>query len=64
MLLEAASQAVMCLSFSFMQLTLSSQQPLPRIHLQFKPQHPGVTAYVGALVFTPSPQLASALLFK
>ncbi len=53
MLLAATSEAVMCLSFPFMQLTLSSHRLLPHTHLQFRPQHPGVMACVGASVHAP-----------
>lgn len=42
MLLAATSEAVMCLSFAFMQLTLSWQQPASRSHLRRKRQPPGV----------------------
>lgn len=57
MLLAATSEAVMCLSFPFMQLTLSSHHVLASTHLQFTPLHPGVMASVGVLVLTPLPLL-------
>ncbi len=53
MLLTVTSEAVMCLSFPFMQLTLSSHQLLPYPHLQLTPQHPDVMAFVGAFLLTP-----------
>lgn len=37
MLLAATSEAVMCLSFAFMQLTLSWQQPASDSHLKPEP---------------------------
>lgn len=42
MLLAATSEAVMCLSFAFVQLTLSWQQPASNSHLKRKAQPPGV----------------------
>lgn len=46
MLLATTSEAVMCLSFAFMQLTLSWQQPASNSHLKPKPQPPGVRVVV------------------
>lgn len=48
MLLAATSEAVMCLSFPFMQLTLSSHWLQPYTHLQLTPHHRDVMASVGA----------------
>lgn len=54
MLLVATSEAVMCLSFHLMQLTLSSHCLLLYSTLRFTPQHLGVMASVSA--FLPNPR--------